>query len=63
MGFDELRDPALQEKLKAAKSPDEILALTKEEGYELGDAELDQIAGGGFWDYSGNSHRPPTTQG
>ena len=42
--------PELQEKAKTCQSPEEMLALAKEEGYELSDAELDAVAGGGFWD-------------
>ena len=63
MNFEDLKNPELQEKLKAASAPEELLALAREEGYELSDSELEEISGGGFWDYSGNSHRPPTTQG
>lgn len=42
--------PELLEKLKAAKTPEEIIALAKEEGYSLTDKELDQISGGISWD-------------
>ena len=49
MKFEDLT-PEMQEKAKACKTPDEILALAKEEGYELSDAELDQVSGGDFWD-------------
>ena len=45
MKFEEL-SPELQEKAKACKTPEEILDLAKEEGYELSDAELDGVAGG-----------------
>ena len=33
-------------RLKAAKSPEEILGLAQEEGYELSDDDLDGISGG-----------------
>ena len=33
MNFDELKNPELQEKLKSAKSPEDILSIAKEEGY------------------------------
>lgn len=36
--------------MKACKTPEELLALAKIEGYELSDAELEGLAGGGFWD-------------
>ena len=38
--------PELMEKAKACKTPEEMLALAKEEGYELTDAELEGLAGG-----------------
>ena len=41
--------PELQEKVKACKTPEELLALAKEEGYELSDADLEAIAGGRKW--------------
>ena len=34
-------------RLKAAKSPEEILELAQEEGYELSIDDLDQATGGG----------------
>ena len=37
-----------QEKARACKTPEEVLALAKQEGYELSDAELDGIAGGAW---------------
>ena len=48
MKFEEL-SPELQEKAKACKTPEEILDLAKEEGYELSDAELEGIAGDDHW--------------
>ena len=48
MNFDELSSD-LQERLKSCKSPEEILALAEEEGYELSDEELGAVAGG--WDH------------
>lgn len=49
MKFEELT-PKQQEKARACKTPEDILALAKEEGYELSEEELDGIAGGGDWD-------------
>ena len=40
MNFDELTDEQ-KEKARAAKTPEDILALAKEEGYELTDDELE----------------------
>ena len=38
--------PEQQEKAKACKTPEDVLALAKEVGYELSDEELAGIAGG-----------------
>ena len=35
MNLEDLKNPEPQEKLKAAKTQEDILALAKEEGYEL----------------------------
>lgn len=35
-----------RERARAAKAPEEILAIAREEGWELSDAELEDIAGG-----------------
>ena len=48
MEFNELSDD-LKAKAIACKTPEEMLALAQEEGYELSEEELDGIAGGGFW--------------
>lgn len=48
MDFNSLT-PEQQEKVFNAKTPEEILALAKEEGYELSDEELEGIAGGAIW--------------
>ena len=39
----------LQEKARACKTPEDILAIAKEEGYELSDEELKTVSGGGDW--------------
>jgi len=46
MNIEELT-PELKEKILNCKTPEELLALAKEEGYELSDEELKSIAGGG----------------
>ena len=48
MKFEDLT-PEQMEKAKACKTPEDILALAKEEGYELSDEELTAIAGGSEW--------------
>ncbi len=49
MKFDDL-SPELQEKAKACKTPEDIIKLAKEEGYELSEDELESISGGPSWD-------------
>ena len=45
MDFNELSD-GLKKKAKECKTPEEFIALAKEEGLELTDAELEAISGG-----------------
>lgn len=40
----------LQEKAKACATPEELLALAKDEGMELTDEELEAVSGGMTWD-------------
>ena len=52
-------DTSLQEKLKAAKSPEDVVAIAKEHGHEftadnitvLSEEELEGVAGGGTYMY------------
>ena len=37
-----------REELLECKSPEDILALVQEEGYQLSDEELEDVAGGGW---------------
>ena len=53
MDFENLT-PEQMEKAKACKTPEDILAFAREEGYSLSDAELETVSGGGFWDCSDN---------
>ena len=41
--------PEQQEKAKACKTPEDVLELARKEGYELSEAELEGLAGGGYW--------------
>ena len=45
MEFEELT-AEVKEKLKGCETPEDILALAKEEGYELSDEQLDGVTGG-----------------
>lgn len=48
MKFDDLT-PELKEKALACKTPEDLLALAKEQGYELSDEQLEAVAGGLRW--------------
>ena len=39
-------NPAVKAKLKGCETPEEMLELAQEEGYELSDSELEGISGG-----------------
>ena len=41
--------PELREKAKACKTPEDLLALAKSEGYKLSEEELAAVSGGGTW--------------
>ena len=41
--------PELREKARACKTPEEMLALAKAEGYKLSEEELAAVSGGGTW--------------
>ena len=45
MKFEDLT-PEQMEKARACKTPEDVLALAKEEGYDLSDEELQSISGG-----------------
>lgn len=51
MSFEDLKNPELQEKLKACTNGSELAELAREEGVELSDEQLESIAGG-EWDKS-----------
>jgi hypothetical protein len=38
-----------KQKIEAASSPDELLGLAKEAGYELSEDQLEAVAGGKSW--------------
>jgi len=48
MDFKDL-SPELRSKASACKTPEELIALAKEEGYELTDEELKAVSGGIKW--------------
>lgn len=46
--------PDMLEKAKACKTPEEMLELAKDAGYELSDEELNALSGGEFcWEWDG----------
>ncbi|MBQ9007325.1 MAG: hypothetical protein IJ092_13295 [Atopobiaceae bacterium] len=45
MNYEDLT-PEQQEKAKAIETPEEVLAFAKEEGIELTDEQLEDVAGG-----------------
>ena len=45
MKFEDLT-PEQREKAKACKTPEDIIALAKQEGYKLSDEELQAVSGG-----------------
>lgn len=44
--------PELREKARACKTPEDLLALAKAEGYKLSEEELAAVSGGGTWSCS-----------
>ena len=47
MNIDDLKlSPELKEKARGCKSPEELLALAKKEGYKLSDEEMEAVSGG-----------------
>lgn len=53
MNFADIPD-SIRERALACKSPEELLALAKKEGYELSGADLDAVSGGDNWDLKPN---------
>jgi len=49
MKFEDLT-PEQMEKARACKTPEDMLNLAREEGYELSEDELTAISGGVSWD-------------
>ena len=49
MDIKEIPD-SIKERAQACKSPEELLALAKEEGYDLSEGDLDAVSGGAWND-------------
>lgn len=55
MDFKDLT-PEQKEQIRECKTPEEIIALAKKEGYKLSDEEVESISGGKFWDFDNCSY-------
>lgn len=61
MDLDKLNiSPELRKKAETCKTPEELLALAKNEDYKLSDEEMEAISGGGW---SCSTHRNCDTMG
>ena len=49
MSFEDLKDPELQEKLRACKNAEELAALAKTEGIDFSNEMLESISAGREW--------------
>ena len=58
MRFEDLSEE-LQQKAKACETPEEILALAKNEGIELSDEDLESLSGGIDLGWSDKKQRKP----
>ena len=62
MNIDDMNlSPELREKAKACKTPEEMLALAKKEGYKLSEEELAAVSGGGGWSKNDDNFCNPWT--
>ncbi len=59
MKFEDLT-PKQQEMVKTCTTPEDILALAKDEGYELSDEQLEAVSGGqDYWDAAAQATADP----
>ena len=49
MDFENLKNPELQGKLKAAETAEELIGLAASEGIDLSEEQLQGISGGSDW--------------
>ena len=57
MNFEDLKNPELQEKLRACNTGEELAALAEAEGIELSDNQIEAVSGGRDWDDPCNTER------
>lgn len=55
--------PEQKERLKASQTPEELLAISREFGYELSEEELSAVSGGHLWSCSDETSCPPDVCG
>ena len=56
-------DTSLQDKLKAAKSPEDVVAIAKEHGYDFGTEHISELSKEGWRVYLVAHLLPPLTPG
>ena len=54
MNFDEL-SPEMHKKARECKTPEEVLSLAREQGFELSDEQLQAVSAGAKWRCEGET--------
>ena len=56
-------DKSIQDKLKAAKSPEDVVAIAKEHGYDFGTEHISELSKEELESVSGGTLTPPPNSG